>query len=291
MRLKADLTLLLVSIIWGTAFVAQQMAGQVGSVYLFNGARFLLAALVVLPFALRAERAADSRPGLGPAKWHWMAVSGVVLFAAAAFQQAGLLHTTAGHAGFITSLYVVFVPVFLFVFWREKPHWLVALAVGLAVAGAFLLSSGGVSLALQAGDPLELLGAFLWSIHVILLGKVASRYEPLAFSVGQFVICGLLNMAMGLILERPDRLAIFALIAPVLFTALFSVGMGYTLQVWAQRFTPPADAALILSLESVFAALAGWLVLREILSPIQIFGCILIFAAVLFSQAKPRVYV
>jgi len=291
MRLKADLALFVVAVIWGTAFVSQAVAGQAGSVYLFNGARFLLAAFVVLPFALRARRQEPSAAGIKPGELRWIAAAGVVLFLAAAFQQAGLLYTTAGHAGFITSLYVVFVPVFLYFFWRERPHKLIALAVLLAVIGAFLLSTGGVSLEPQPGDPLELLGAGMWSLHVILLGKFAFRYEPLTFSVGQFVVCGLLNLIVGLWVEGPDFAGLAALAGPILYTALFSVGLGYTLQVWAQRFTPPSDAALIISLESVFAALAGWFFLHEHLSPLQIGGCVMIFAAVLLSQTRPRVSV
>ncbi len=291
MRLKADLTLLLVAIIWGTAFVAQAFAGRTGSVYLFNGLRFLLAALIVLPFALRAGRSSPETWKRESREWLWMVAAGLVLFSAAAFQQLGLLQTTAGHAGFITSLYVVFVPVFLFIFWRELPHWLSILAVVLAALGAFLLSTGGTGLTPQPGDVLELLGAFLWTLHVILLGKVASRYEPMAFSVGQFVVCGLLNLALAFIIEDPGSVDLQALIAPILYTAVFSVGLGYTLQVWAQRYTPPSDAALILSLESVFAALSGWIILDERLSLVQSAGCALIFFAVLLSQTKPRVYV
>jgi drug/metabolite transporter (DMT)-like permease len=291
MRLRADLTLLFISIIWGTAFVAQRVAGQMGSVYLFNGARYLLAGMAVLPFALGVGK--DSVPAfkMERGQWLWMGAAGTLLFAAAALQQAGMLHTTAGNAGFITSLYVVFVPIALFFFWKEKPHWLAVLAVALAGAGAFLLSSGGVSLKLQTGDALELIGAFLWTFHVILLGKFASRFEPMSFSVGQLLLCGALNLGLGAVVESPDPADLWRLAIPVLYTALLSLGLGYTLQVWAQRHTPPADAALILSLESVFAALAGWIVLQETLTAVQILGCVLIFAAVLFSQAKPRISV
>lgn len=290
MRLKADFTLLFVAIIWGTAFVAQAFAGRVGSVYFFNGLRFLLAALIVLPFALRAGWSQPLPWMRGSKEGLWMVAAGLVLFSAAALQQLGLLQTTAGHAGFITSLYVVFVPLFLFIFWHEKPHWLNILAIFLAALGAFLLSTGGKSLVPQSGDVIELMGAFLWTLHVILLGKVASRYEPLAFSVGQFVVCGMLNLAMGFLVEKPTSAELEALIFPILYTALFSVGLGYTLQVWAQRYTPPSDAALILSLESVFAALSGWAILDEMLSLLQIAGCALIFSAVLLSQSRPRIY-
>ncbi len=286
MRLKADLTLFFIAVIWGTAFVAQRVAGQMGSVYLFNGARYLLAGLVVLPFVRRENL---SLKKISRGQWLWMSAAGFILFIAAAFQQVGLLYTTAGNAGFITSLYVVLVPIALFFFWKEKPHWLAVLAVGLATVGAFLLSSGGTGFRLRAGDALELIGAAFWALHVILLGKFAARFEPLSFSVGQLLVCGLLNLGLGAFVETPVFTNIWPLIGAIAYTAFLSLGLCYTLQVWAQRHTPPADAALILSLESVFAALAGWLVLNEILNTVQIIGCVLIFAAVVFSQAKPRV--
>jgi drug/metabolite transporter (DMT)-like permease len=276
MRLKADITLLIVAVIWGSAFVAQRVAGQLGSVYLFNGARYLLAGLVVLPFVGRGF-------AVSAAQWRWMLLAGLLLFVAAAFQQAGLLYTSAGNAGFITSLYVVFVPIALLIGWRERPGWLAILAVGLAGVGAYLLSTGG-DFELRAGDSLELAGAVFWTLHVVLLGKYAPRFEPLSFSVGQLLICGVLNLLLGAVVEQP----VFAweLAGAAVYTAVFSLGLGYTLQVWGQRHTPPADAALILSLESVFATLFGWLLLREQLTVPQGIGCALIFGAVLLSQVR-----
>lgn len=279
MRLKADLTLLVVSIIWGSAFVAQRVAGQMGSVYQFNGARYLLAALAVLPFVKWNNILSMPR-----AQYTWMFIAGFLLFLGSALQQAGLVYTTAGNAGFITALYVVLVPVVLFFFWREKLHWLSILAVGLAGVGTFLLSTSG-RFEVHAGDALELIGALFWTFHVITLGKFASKFEAMSFSVGQLMICGLLNLGVGVIVE-PLMTFSGPLMFSIAYTAFFSLGMCYTLQVWAQRHTPPADAALILSLESVFAVLAGWLLLSETLVAIQIFGCTLIFIAVLMSQFK-----
>jgi drug/metabolite transporter (DMT)-like permease len=138
---------------------------------------------------------------------------------------------------------------------------------------------------LRAGDALELVGALFWTCHVIVLGKYAARFEAMSFSVGQLLVCGLLNVGMGLIVEGSMPLNP-PLLGAIAYTAVFSLGLCYTLQVWAQKHTPPADAALILSLESVFAVLSGWLFLNEVLSPIQIFGCFLIFIAVLLSQFK-----
>lgn len=284
MRLKADLILLLVSVVWGSAFVAQRVAGQMGSVYLFNGARYLLAAVVVMPFALRISRSIQPGVRISREQYKWMFIVGVVLFGGSAIQQLGLLYTTAGNAGFITSLYVVLVPIMLFVVWREKVHWISVVAVGLAGAGAFFLSTGG-SFVVRTGDLIELVGALFWTAHVIMLGKYASRFESISFTVGQLVVCGGLNLALGLLLERSMPINMPLLVA-ILYTALFSLGLCYTLQVWAQRHTPPADAALILSLESVFAVLSGWLLLDERLLPLQILGCILIFVAVLLSQFK-----
>jgi len=195
-----------------------------------------------------------------------------------------MVYTTARNAGFITALYVVLVPIALFFFWGEKPHWMSIFAVFLAGAGAFLLSTGG-RFEVKPGDALEFIGALFWTFHVIILGKYASKFEAMSFSVGQLIVCGILNLGIGFFAE-PLMTFSWPLTFAVAYTAFFSLGLCYTLQVWAQRHTPPADAALILSLESVFAVLSGWLLLNETLISIQVFGCVLIFIAVLLSQFK-----
>jgi drug/metabolite transporter (DMT)-like permease len=242
----------------------------------------LLAALVVLPLAIHRRRTSESR--LSGAQYKWMFIAGFVLFAGSALQQAGLVYTTAGNAGFITSLYVVLVPVVLFLIWRERFHWISIVAVVLAGAGTFLLSTGG-KFNIQKGDLIELGGALFWTFHVIVLGKYASKFEPLSFSVGQLVMCGVLNLAIGIFVEPMISFGVYIFFA-IAYTAFFSLGLCYTLQIWAQRHTSPADAALILSLESVFSVLSGWLLLDERLVMIQIVGCGLIFGAVLLSQLK-----
>ncbi|HLO13420.1 MAG TPA: DMT family transporter [Anaerolineales bacterium] len=284
MRLKADLTLLLVSIIWGSAFVAQRVAGQMGSVYLFNGARYLLAAVVVLPFAVRSIRTAHPIYKIPPGQYRWMSIAGFVLFAGSALQQLGVVYATAGNAGFITSLYVVLVPVILFIVWRESVHWMSIVAVVLAGIGAFFLSTRG-RFELHTGDVIELGGALFWTLHVIIAGKYASNFESLSFSVGQLIVGGLLNLGIGIVVERSMPLSL-PILSAIAYTAFFALGLCYTLQIWAQKHTPPADAALILSLESVFAVLSGWLLLDERLAAIQVLGCVLIFVAVLLSQFK-----
>jgi drug/metabolite transporter (DMT)-like permease len=278
MRLKADLTLFFVAVIWGSAFVAQRLAGMAGSVFLFNGVRFLLAVAVLLPFVRFRER-----PGRGFFKW--VLIAGMAMFAGTALQQAGLAYTTAGNAGFLTSLYVVIVPFVLLAGWGEKPRLLAVVAVVLAAAGAFLLSTGG-TFRLMRGDALELAGAVFWAVHVVLLGKFATRFDPLAFSLGQFLVCGLLNLGLSFGIEQPVWPDVTSLAAPILYTGILSVGVGYTLQVWGQRHTPPTDAALILSLEAVFAVIGGRLILDESLLPVQLAGCGLIFLGVMLTQAR-----
>jgi len=278
-RLRADLALLLVALIWGSAFVAQRIAGLYGSVFLFNGVRFLLSAAVLLPFVPWKRRP------LQPARG-WAALAGFLLFAASALQQHGLRWTTAGNAGFLTSLYVVLVPFALWIGWRDRPRVVALVAVLLAGMGAFLLSTGG-DYQIQAGDVFELAGAGLWALHVIVVGKYAGRAEVLAFSVGQFLVCALLNLAVGLPLEVDLLAGLVKLIGPILYTSLGSIAIGFTLQVWAQRHALPTDAALLLSLESVFAVIFGWLVLGETLSTLQGAGCGLILVGVLLVQWRP----
>ncbi len=282
MRLKADIILFLISVIWGSAFVAQRVAGQAGGVYIFNGLRYLLAALVVLPFAWRAFKGTKSV--MSREQYKWMAAAGFFLFLGSALQQAGMQYTTAGNAGFITSLYVVLIPILLFFFWGEKPHWMFVVAVILAMAGAFLLSTGG-EFEMRFGDLLELIGALFWAFHVILLGKYARNFESMSFSAGQLAVCGLLNLGVGVVVE-PMPVFDASLLFAIGYTAVFSLGLCYTLQIWAQRHTPPSDAALILGLESVFAVFAGWLILGETLATLQVIGCVMIFSAVLLSQFR-----
>jgi drug/metabolite transporter (DMT)-like permease len=276
MRLKADLVLLLVAVLWGSAFAAQRAAGLLGSVHFFNAARFLVAALLLLPFAARSK--------IAPRQVLWTCSAGVILFAGSALQQAGLRTTTAGNAGFLTSLYVVIVPFVVFVGWRERPHLSSIGAVMLAALGAYLLSTAG-QFRLQDGDLLELGGALFWAVHVVILGKFATRYDAFAFSAGQLLVASGLSWIAAAFLDPRGLPLSPTLIGSILYTAVISLGMGYTLQIWGQRHTPPTDAGIILSLESVFAATAGGFVFGERWMPIQLLGCAIIVLAVLLSQA------
>ena len=279
MRLKANLTLFAVAIIWGTGFITQAVAGHYHVAYLFNGACFILAAVFLIPFIPRAKK-------IPRAQWKWMVVAGGILFVATALQQVGILYTRVANAGFLTSLYVVFTPFLLWLAFRERPHWIDLLAVIAATVGAYFLSSAGKGLQFQNGDGLELIGAIFWGLHFVVLGKFASRFEPVSFASGQFFVTGLLNFLIGLVFEHLGQLTPLPLVGAILYRASLSIGIGYTLQVWGQKHTPPTDAALILGLEAVFAALAAWLALRQGLLPLQVLGCVIILAAVMFSQLK-----
>lgn len=272
--------MLTVSVIWGSAFVAQRVAAASVNAFLFNGARFLIGAAVLLPLAGRSLRALG-RPALPG-----IFLAGALLFGGAAFQQLGLQTTTAGNAGFITGLYVVLIPIFLAIGWRQRPRPAIWGAAGLASAGLFLLSTGG-SLRLAPGDALEFGGSILWALHVILIGRLVARYPVALIAIGQYLICGLLNLAAASLVGVPQALAGMAQgWWAVLYTGVLSIGVGYTLQVFGQREAPPADAAILLSMEAVFAALFGWLLLGEILSPMQLLGCALMVAGMVLAQAR-----
>ncbi len=286
-RFQADLVLLLVALVWGSAFAVQRVAaGHLGPL-LFNGVRFLLGALVLLPLRRPLARRWGFVPSPAGSRFKawWGGLAGLLLFGGAALQQAGLEHTSAGKAGFITGLYVVLVPLLLAVVWRVRPGWHSVAASLLAAAGLFLLSVTE-QLALAPGDGLVLGSAVLWSLHVILIGRLAGQMDVLKLVITQYLVCGLLSVALGLAVESNTAAGLAAGWWTIVYTGVLSVGLGYTLQVAAQQVAPPADTAVILSLEAVVAALSGWLFLGELLTARQLVGCGLMFAAMLLVQFR-----
>jgi drug/metabolite transporter (DMT)-like permease len=191
--------------------------------------------------------------------------------------------TTAGNAGFITGIYVVLIPILLSIFWKERVPALIWLAVFVTAIGIYLLSMGG-PIRLNQGDFLELLGAVVWAFHVIIIGKAVKETPFLPFVVGQYLVCGILNLIAGLVFQADSIPGLLPNWISILYIAAIATGVGFTLQAFGQQHAPAADAAIIMSMESVFSALFGWILLREQLSWIQITGCALILAAIIFSQ-------
>lgn len=283
-RFKADLTLLVVAVVWGSAFVAQRVAAENIGVFLFNGLRFLLGALILLPLTRRRGSNPLAQGHLSRKQFLGIVLLGSLLFTAAAFQQFGLQFTTAGNAGFVTGLYVVLIPLVLALGWHQPSRPSIWLASFFAVIGLFLLSTGG-RLFINSGDLLELAGAFVWAFHVIMIGKLVQYIDVPRLAVGQYLVCGVINLAVGLGFETNSLGSLTTVWWAVVYTGLFSIGLGYTLQAVAQKVAPPADAAIILSMEAVFAALFGWLLLGEMLTVLQLLGCGLILFGMLLAQA------
>jgi drug/metabolite transporter (DMT)-like permease len=254
--------------------------------FTFNGVRFALGALVLVPLLVRGQgncTAGDStrRANAKTAAWGG-GLAGFALFAGASLQQVGLVYTTAGNAGFITGLYVVIVPI-LGLFLRQQTNagtWLGAL---LAAVGLYLLSiTAGFQIAF--GDLLELLGAFFWAAHVLILGWLSPRMDSTKLACCQYVTCSILSLITAVWVEVITLQGLYQAALPILYGGGLSVGVAYTLQVVAQRHAHPAHAAILLSLEAVFAALGGWIVLGETLTARGLLGCALMLAGMLLSQ-------
>ena len=307
LRLRSDLLLLLTAAIWGFAFVGQRLGmGHVGP-FAFNATRFLIGALVLLPLMAVFRRSAHPQTRTAstaapstsedadsatrhppPATRHPSVLPGgllvgALLFAAATLQQMGIVFTTAGKAGFITSLYVVIVPLLGLALGHRIPRatWLGAL---LAAVGLYFLTMRPSELRMAPGDLLVLVGALLWAVHMLLLGRLSPGRDPVRLAFVQFLACAALSGLAALLFETTTAAGLRAALLPILYTGVLSVGVGYTLQVAGQRHAPPADTAIILSLEAVFAVLAGRLLLGEQLTVRALVGCGLMLAGIVISQ-------
>lgn len=287
--LKSDALLLLTALIWGTAFVFQKTGMDHLGPFGFNGIRFILGSLALTPlvlYSLRHTAPAEYRPGSGlRAHLAGGLLAGCVLFGGAALQQLGIVTTTAANAGFITGLYVILTPL-MGLFFRQRPGWGTWLGGVLAVIGLYLLSIHG-GLSISRGDLYVLVGAFFWAGHMLVIGWLAPRLNPLVLAQAQFMVCGLLSLGVGLGFETITWSGVLGAADAILYCGLMSTGVAYTLQVVAQRRADPAHASIILSLESLFAAVAGWLLLGEVLGARELAGCGLMLAGMVLSQLRP----
>jgi drug/metabolite transporter (DMT)-like permease len=285
--LKSDILLFMTAPIWGFAFVAQRLGMESVGPFTFNAVRFALGCLVLFPVILITGR---NRPAL-PSRERKMERNGIaragllaggMLFFGASLQQAGLVYTTAGNAGFITGLYVVLVPIMGTMFGQKTSRGTWAGAV-FAASGLYLLSVAS-SLTISPGDLLVLLGAFFWALHVLVIGRFSPGMDSFRLAFVQYAACSVLSFAAACLTEAITVEGLARATWPILYGGVISVGIAYTLQIVGQREAPSSHAAILMSLESVFAAIGGWLILVERLSPRQLSGCFLMLLGMLISQ-------
>lgn len=286
-QMKNSLLLLLVALIWGVAFVAQSEGARDVGPYTFNGLRMLIGGIVLLP-SIRLLDAVKARSGEKKTQMNKnkLAVGGiccgVMLFLASTLQQVGILYTTAGKAGFITALYIIIVPLSGLLMGRKSGAAL-WVSVALAVVGMYFLCMTG-SLSLGKGEALCMLSAVFFAMHIMLVDRFSPYVDGVRMSCLQFFVCGALSSVLMLLFEKPDIRVIASAWLPLLYTGVLSSGVGYTLQIIAQKDVNPTVASLLMSLESVFSALAGWVILGQSLSGRELAGCLMIFAAIILAQ-------
>jgi drug/metabolite transporter (DMT)-like permease len=292
-HLKTNVLLFLAAMIWGFAFVAQRAGMNYLGPFTFNAIRFALGGLVLLPLIgghQNLKSIAGDWPQFRDLKLFLRRglLAGSVLFLGISFQQMGIVYTTAGKAGFLTGLYVIFVPI-LGYFIGKSSQWQAWLGAGLAVVGLYFLTVSEV-FSINRGDLLVLIGAFFWGIHVQVISRFSVKSPALILATQQFLTCAGLSAVASFFTEHFQWSAIFAAKLPLLYSGVLSVGVAFTLQVIAQRQAHPTSAAIILSLESVFAAFGGWLLLGESMTARSLFGGSLFLAGMILAQVEFNFY-
>lgn len=279
-----SLMLLLCSVIWGTSFVWQsESVGLIGPIT-FTACRFLIGAAVILPVVLIVRRVKNKKTKL-PVKAG--AICGVVLAIAACLQQVGIQTVSPGKAGFMTAMYIVLVPV-ISAFIGKKPRPNVWLAALLAAVGLYLLCIGDDGFAVTSGDIWLIASAFMFAVQILCIDMFIADCDGLELSMLQFAFCGVCSLIAALFIEQPTIAHLQSGIAPLLKSGILSCGIAYSLQTLGQKGLDPTVASLLMSGESVFAALAGWIIMDSALSSFELVGCAVMFCAVILSQVKIR---
>ena len=297
MTVKNVCMLVLTAFIWGVAFVAQSVGMNYIKPFTFSCVRSLLGGIVLIPCIWLLDRL-NAKNGGSEEKKKPMTKSekkllltggiccGLALCVASNLQQIGIQYTTVGKAGFITALYIVLVPIFG-IFLKKKVGLKIWISVAIAVAGLYLLCITE-KLTIGKGDFLVLLCAVVFTIHIMVIDYFSPKVDGVRMSCIQFLVTGILSSVPMFLFEKPDISAIFAAAVPLLYAGVMSCGVAYTLQIVAQKDADPTGASLILSLESVFSVLAGWVVLKQVLSMKEIAGCILMFGAIILAQLPDK---
>ena len=288
MRPKNAMLLILTAFIWGTAFVAQSSGMDFMEPFTFNGIRNLIGAASLLPCIVLFKKMNEKNgnvaavPGTKKDLIIGGVACGILLFTASSLQQIGLVYTTAGKAGFITACYIVIVPL-LGVFLHKKIGWKVWLAVGIALVGLYFLCITE-SLSIGKGDLYVLFGALVFSLHILVIDHFSPKVDGVKMSCIQFFTCSILSAVCMALFETVNVSNLLHAWIPILYAGILSSGVGYTLQIIGQKGLNPTMASLLMSLESVFSVLAGWIFLHQALSGRELSGCILMFAAIVLVQ-------
>lgn len=287
-QIKSSLILLLTATIWGVAFVAQSVGMEYIGPFTFNAIRCVLGGMVLIPVILvlkkKKETGAENQEK-GDKKTLWMGgiACGVILCIASNLQQFGIMEASVGKSGFFTALYIVMIPV-IGIFIGKRPGIKLWFCVALAVVGMYLLCMKDGSFTIERADIMLLLCALAFSFHILVVDYFSPKVDGVKMSCIQFFVCGVLSAVGMLFTETPDISNIQAAWLPLLYAGLLSCGVGYTLQIVGQKGINPVIASLIMSLESVISALAGWVILGQVLSPKEILGCVLMFVAIIITQ-------
>ena len=294
--MKNSLLLFLTAFIWGVAFVAQSVGGDTVGCFTFNGVRSLLGALVLLPvisFLDKQKKKELSKEDYLAQRGDNKTLitggicCGLMLCIASNFQQFGISFTTVGKAGFITAMYILIVPI-LGLFMKKKVGIKVWLGVVLSTIGLYLLCMTSERFSLSKGDLLVLVCAGFFSLHILIIDHFSPKVDGVRLSCIQFLVCGILSMAAAFLFEAPELGTILSGWIPIVYAGVFSCGVAYTLQIIGQKHMDPAVASLILSLESVFSVLAGWVILHQALSFRELAGCGLMFLAIILAQLPEK---
>ncbi|MGN1144230.1 MAG: DMT family transporter [Anaerovoracaceae bacterium] len=295
-KMKSNILLLLTAFIWGSAFVAQKSGMDYIEPFTYNGIRTFIGGLVLIPVIIFFTKKNNRQNGTEEKVFDFekdkIAIiggicCGLALFVASSLQQFGVSYTTAGKAGFITTLYVVFVPI-LSLLLRKKVRPIMWVCVALGAVGLYLLCMTDASFSLQFGDMLVLLCAVAFAVHILVIDHFSPKADGVKISCVQFLVSGVLGIICMFIFETPDLGNIIACWLPILYAGVLSCGVAYTLQVVAQADADPTAASLILCLESVFAVISGAILLHESMSPRELMGCAVIFAAVIISNLPEK---
>ena len=279
--MKGTLSLLLATVIWGSTFVAQSVGVELIGPFTFLAIRCLLAVITLLPVIGLTHKRGSLEILKSKRLWRAGIPCGIALFAATAFQQIGLIYTTAGKGGFITAMYIVLVPIFgLFI--RRKPPKTALLSVVIATLGLYFISGAGLT-SVNIGDVLMLLCAGAFAVQILLVDRFSGEVDSVALNMVQSLVCALIS-GIFMVFEAPKMGRILDCWFPLAYAGVLSMGVAYTLQIVGQKKLEPTTASLLMSFESVFAALSGWLLLKESLSWIELLGCALVMGAILLSQ-------